>query len=64
VLDGRPRRARIPAARVTLQDAAATSAVLGASLGALLLVPSLWWLYATFQQDPPTPSPPRPRPDR
>lgn len=41
---------------VTLADAAATDAVLAASLGslavgALLLVPSLWWLYATFQRD-------------
>lgn len=41
---------------VTLGDAAATDAVLAASLGslavgALLLVPSLWWLYATFQRD-------------
>ncbi len=41
---------------VDLQQAAATDAVLGASLGALavgavLLVPSLWWLYATFQRD-------------
>jgi cytochrome d ubiquinol oxidase subunit II len=42
---------------VVLQDAAATNAVLAASLGAigvgaLLLVPSLWWLYSTFQKDP------------
>ncbi|MGW7482891.1 hypothetical protein ACWGH8_30350 [Nonomuraea muscovyensis] len=41
---------------MTLADAAATDAVLAASLGslavgALLLVPSLWWLYATFQRD-------------
>lgn len=41
---------------VTLEDAAATDSVLGASLGALavgavLLVPSLWWLYATFQHE-------------
>ncbi|MFD7461297.1 MULTISPECIES: cytochrome d ubiquinol oxidase subunit II [unclassified Streptomyces] len=41
---------------VTLDEAAATDAVLGASLGALaagavLLLPSLWWLYATFQRD-------------
>ncbi|MFD7438377.1 cytochrome d ubiquinol oxidase subunit II [Streptomyces sp. NPDC059861] len=41
---------------VSLDEAAATGAVLGASLGALavgavLLVPSLWWLYATFQRD-------------
>ncbi|MER6950531.1 cytochrome d ubiquinol oxidase subunit II [Nonomuraea sp. NPDC000554] len=40
---------------VTLRDAAATDSVLAASLGtlavgALLLVPSLWWLYATFQR--------------
>ncbi|GAB2860512.1 cytochrome d ubiquinol oxidase subunit II [Streptomyces deserti] len=43
---------------VTLQDAAATDAVLAASLsalgaGAVLLIPSLWWLYATFQRDHP-----------
>ncbi|MFG3436558.1 cytochrome d ubiquinol oxidase subunit II [Nonomuraea sp. NPDC047897] len=41
---------------VTLDDAAATDTVLAASLGslavgALLLVPSLWWLYATFQRE-------------
>nr|WP_190904314.1 cytochrome d ubiquinol oxidase subunit II [Streptomyces tuirus] len=41
---------------ITLDEAAATDAVLGASLGALavgavLLLPSLWWLYATFQRD-------------
>ncbi|MET8146300.1 cytochrome d ubiquinol oxidase subunit II [Sphaerisporangium sp. NPDC005288] len=41
---------------VTLEDAAATSGVLAATLGALavgavLLLPSLWWLYATFQRD-------------
>ncbi|MFI6181140.1 cytochrome d ubiquinol oxidase subunit II [Nonomuraea sp. NPDC051191] len=41
---------------LTLDRAAATDAVLGASLGSLavgavLLVPSLWWLYATFQRD-------------
>ncbi|SDG73439.1 cytochrome d ubiquinol oxidase subunit II [Sinosporangium album] len=41
---------------VTLRDAAATDSVLAASLGALavgalLLVPSLWWLYATFQRE-------------
>ncbi|MGK5553301.1 cytochrome d ubiquinol oxidase subunit II [Actinomadura kijaniata] len=41
---------------VDVDDAAATDAVLGASLaalavGAVLLVPSLWWLYATFQRD-------------
>jgi cytochrome d ubiquinol oxidase subunit II len=41
---------------VTLREAAATDAVLAASLvalrlGAVLLVPSLWWLYATFQRD-------------
>jgi cytochrome d ubiquinol oxidase subunit II len=44
---------------VTVADAAATDAVLGASLGALgvgavLLVPSLWWLYRLFQQPEPT----------
>ncbi|MEV2272617.1 cytochrome d ubiquinol oxidase subunit II [Nonomuraea africana] len=43
-------------AGVTLRQAAATDAVLAASLGALavgalLLLPSLWWLYATFQRD-------------
>jgi cytochrome d ubiquinol oxidase subunit II len=43
---------------VTLRDAAATDAVLAATLGALavgaiLLLPSLWWLYATFQRDRP-----------
>jgi cytochrome d ubiquinol oxidase subunit II len=43
---------------VTLQDAAATDAVLAATLGALsvgaiLLLPSLWWLYATFQRHRP-----------
>jgi cytochrome d ubiquinol oxidase subunit II len=43
---------------VTLADAAATDAVLAATLGALavgaiLLLPSLWWLYATFQRDRP-----------
>ncbi|TMR89717.1 cytochrome d ubiquinol oxidase subunit II [Nonomuraea basaltis] len=41
---------------VSLAEAAATDAVLAASLGslavgALLLLPSLWWLYATFQRD-------------
>lgn len=41
---------------VSLDEAAATDAVLGASLGALgvgamLLLPSLWWLYATFQRE-------------
>ncbi|MFI6926282.1 cytochrome d ubiquinol oxidase subunit II [Nonomuraea spiralis] len=41
---------------LTLDRAAATDAVLAASLGSLavgafLLVPSLWWLYATFQRD-------------
>ncbi|WP_245681644.1 cytochrome d ubiquinol oxidase subunit II [Actinomadura kijaniata] len=41
---------------VDIDDAAATDAVLGASLaalavGAVLLLPSLWWLYATFQRD-------------
>jgi cytochrome bd ubiquinol oxidase subunit II len=40
---------------VALDEVAATDAVLAASLGvlavgALLLIPSLWWLYATFQQ--------------
>ncbi|MEU6712189.1 cytochrome d ubiquinol oxidase subunit II [Nonomuraea sp. NPDC046802] len=41
---------------LTLAQAAATDAVLAASLGslavgAILLIPSLWWLYATFQRD-------------
>jgi cytochrome bd ubiquinol oxidase subunit II len=41
---------------ISIADAAATDAVLAASLGALgvgalLLVPSLWWLYATFQHE-------------
>ncbi|WP_328808912.1 cytochrome d ubiquinol oxidase subunit II [Nonomuraea montanisoli] len=41
---------------VTLREAAATTSVLAASLGSLavgavLLVPSLWWLYATFQRE-------------
>jgi cytochrome bd ubiquinol oxidase subunit II len=41
---------------VSIADAAATDPVLAASLGALgvgalLLVPSLWWLYATFQHE-------------
>jgi cytochrome d ubiquinol oxidase subunit II len=41
---------------MTLEQAVATDAVLAATLGtlgvgALLLVPSLWWLYATFQRD-------------
>ncbi|MGW4404181.1 cytochrome d ubiquinol oxidase subunit II [Nonomuraea sp. NPDC004702] len=41
---------------LTLDQAAATDAVLAASLGSLavgavLLVPSLWWLYATFQRE-------------
>jgi cytochrome d ubiquinol oxidase subunit II len=41
----------------TLADAAATDAVLAASLGALgvgalLLVPSLAWLYVIFQRTP------------
>ncbi|GAB2731280.1 cytochrome d ubiquinol oxidase subunit II [Nocardioides pakistanensis] len=41
-----------------LAEAAATDAVLAASLialgvGAFLLVPSLWWLYATFQREEP-----------
>jgi len=44
----------LPGATVT--DVAATHAVLVASLGALgvgalLVVPSLWWLYATFQRE-------------
>jgi cytochrome d ubiquinol oxidase subunit II len=42
----------------TVESAAATDAVLGASLGALavgalLIVPSLWWLYRTFQRSAP-----------
>lgn len=46
---------------VTLKDAAATDTVLAASLGslavgALLLLPSLWWLYSTFQRDHPRPA--------
>ncbi|MGP3961591.1 cytochrome d ubiquinol oxidase subunit II [Nonomuraea sp. 3N208] len=41
---------------VSLADAAATDTVLAASLGSLavgavLLLPSLWWLYTTFQRD-------------
>jgi cytochrome d ubiquinol oxidase subunit II len=41
---------------VSLAEAAATDTVLAASLGALgvgalLLLPSLWWLYSTFQRD-------------
>jgi cytochrome bd ubiquinol oxidase subunit II len=41
---------------VTLPDAAAADTVLAASLtslevGALLLLPSLWWLLRTFQRD-------------
>jgi len=45
---------------VALQDVAATDAVLSASLGALavgavLLLPSLWWLYTTFQTAPAPP---------
>ncbi|MBF8191771.1 cytochrome d ubiquinol oxidase subunit II [Nonomuraea sp. K274] len=41
---------------VMLREAAATSTVLAATLGALavgalLLLPSLWWLYATFQRE-------------
>ncbi|MFD0686261.1 cytochrome d ubiquinol oxidase subunit II [Actinomadura fibrosa] len=41
---------------VELDDAAATRSVLAASLGslaagALLLLPSLWWLYTTFQRE-------------
>jgi len=40
---------------VAVRDAAATDAVLGASLGALavgavVLLPSLWWLYRIFQR--------------
>ncbi|GAB2865004.1 cytochrome d ubiquinol oxidase subunit II [Actinocorallia aurea] len=46
---------------LTVAQAAATPAALTASLvalgcGALLLLPSLWWLYTTFQQ-PPAPHP-------
>jgi cytochrome bd ubiquinol oxidase subunit II len=42
---------------LTVDEAAATDAVLSATLsalavGALLLVPSLWWLYQTFQRAP------------
>ncbi len=42
---------------LTIDEAAATDAVLSATLGALavgalLLVPSLWWLYQTFQRAP------------
>ncbi|MFJ8077089.1 hypothetical protein ACIQ7Q_24950 [Streptomyces sp. NPDC096176] len=42
---------------LNLDEAAATDTVLAASLGALavgavLLLPSLWWLYTTFQRDP------------
>ncbi|MFG1704273.1 cytochrome d ubiquinol oxidase subunit II [Nonomuraea sp. M3C6] len=41
---------------VSLTEAAATDTVLAATLaslavGGLLLLPSLWWLYATFQRD-------------
>jgi cytochrome d ubiquinol oxidase subunit II len=41
---------------VTVDDAAATDQVLAASLialgaGAVLLIPSLWWLYTTFQRE-------------
>ncbi|MEW2360021.1 cytochrome d ubiquinol oxidase subunit II [Spirillospora sp. NPDC029432] len=41
---------------VSVEQAAATDAVLAASLGALavgalLLLPSLWWLYSTFQRE-------------
>lgn len=41
---------------LNLEEAAATDTVLAASLGALavgavLLLPSLWWLYTTFQRD-------------
>lgn len=54
---------------VTLFDAAATDAVLAASLsalavGGLLLVPSLWWLYATFQRPVPAPGHDRSNPTR
>ncbi|MDR7304408.1 cytochrome d ubiquinol oxidase subunit II [Haloactinomyces albus] len=40
---------------VRIDEAAATEAVLGATLvslavGAVLLIPSLWWLYASFQR--------------
>ncbi|MGH3786571.1 MAG: cytochrome d ubiquinol oxidase subunit II [Pseudonocardiaceae bacterium] len=43
----------------TVHAAAATDAVLGATLlalavGALLLAPSLWWLYRTFQRSDPS----------
>jgi cytochrome d ubiquinol oxidase subunit II len=43
---------------VTVQDAAATDSVLAATLvalgvGAVLLVPSMWWLYRTFQRSRP-----------
>ncbi|GAA3585518.1 cytochrome d ubiquinol oxidase subunit II [Nonomuraea rosea] len=43
---------------VPLADAAATDTVLAATLGSLavgavLLLPSLWWLYATFQRERP-----------
>jgi cytochrome d ubiquinol oxidase subunit II len=51
---------------LALDQAAATHTVLVATLaalggGALLLVPSLWWLYATFQRghESSTPVPPR-----
>ncbi|WP_188187006.1 cytochrome d ubiquinol oxidase subunit II [Nonomuraea sp. SYSU D8015] len=52
---------------VTLDSAAATDPVLAATLGSLavgavLLLPSLWWLYAIFQRD--HPAPPRPEQDR
>ena len=41
---------------VDLSEAAATDSVLAASLGALgvgglLLIPSMWWLYTTFQRE-------------
>ncbi|MFC7585925.1 cytochrome d ubiquinol oxidase subunit II [Nonomuraea antimicrobica] len=41
---------------LTLRQAAATDSVLAATLvslavGAVLLLPSLWWLYATFQRE-------------
>ncbi|MFC4121869.1 cytochrome d ubiquinol oxidase subunit II [Nonomuraea zeae] len=50
---------------VSLDDAAATRTVLAASLGslavgAILLVPSLWWLYATFQRGRPASGAPDP----
>lgn len=53
-----------------LREAAATATVLAATLvslavGAVLLVPSLWWLYTTFQsghQAPPPTDPTGPAP--